>query len=120
MVVAAFMVPALIFALLFAGTGWERARDAVPRTSLPDQPRLKLIGARGDEVRFMINGSVLGKARWRSSTGVTLELEGERIQVVKPRKKDWGDAITVGNGPLAGGPSERPLAPSSCSSQTRC
>ncbi len=97
---ALLMAVVTIFALLFAGTGWEKTRGSVPSVSLDSDRTLQLAGARGEEVSFYVTGKVLGKVRWRSNTGLFVELDGQRFQAVAARRYDWGGAINVGKGPL--------------------
>lgn len=96
--IALAMLPVCIGSGLGAGAAWESARDrARPTVGISGDRSLTLVGARGDELSFYLRGESVGGGKWATS-GLALEFDGDRIEVVPPREQDWDDTLTGGLG----------------------
>ena len=76
---------------LFVVSHWISGRSEASTVDIMgEQPALKLVGAPGDEIHYGIRAETL-EAKWASTGGITLELDGRTYVLVEPHgSTNWG------------------------------
>jgi hypothetical protein len=95
-IAALTLFPALVFGLV-AALLWEHALSPIQGTFPLDASSVDVAGRPGDHVRFKLEGESVTR-HWAASSGLDVEIGGERVPAVEPKERNWDDSIVVSGG----------------------